>query len=837
MHLPRFRAPALLLLLATAAGTRAQAQTQIQTQRGSAAHRAGGAASQKASAARNASTKDAAAKDPAANGSVNVGARLDMLVRLQGAAVSSGDPAQIASASREMNAELLRLLAMIATGENRTDEAMDLYRASLVLHPADDVALQLASLLAHNGHANEALQLAEQATQSDPHKVRAFTTLAAVLRSLHRDREAIAPLNTALQLDPKPEIALALGSAMLGAHEKEQAAAVFQRLLAATDGAPVWHVAIGDAYREADDPLNAAAEFEKALAKDPRAPHAEFFLGLVDLQVHEWGPNPDSYVHLRKAVEQNPREYLANFYLGALEATDGRDLASSDRHLHVAAEADPNQPEVWIYLGQNANREHHSDEAIADLRKAVQLTGRDEARNHFQIRRAYFTLGRLLIAEEKRDEGEKYLADYRRTGVADAATATASIAEKTGRMDGSVADAPDAAGLRYLAKAAAPGAAATASVEAAGSTSSNVAAQPAGATAEQVSVTQANVEQQASPQLRAAESRLQAMLRNGFNDLGTAEARQGDYAGALKDFQQAERFGDASPQLLHNIAIAAYRLNNSAEVQRALTEYFGTAPAPQDPRARLMLAMANFDLGHFREAAHDFQAAGDAALSDPRTTYSYALSLARDGQAKQANALADRLVSAGGLPPDKLALVCNVYFLAENYESSQSCYSKAAQQDPTLPRAQYFVGESLIHLDRPAEAIAPLEAELRISPGEPNVESSLAFAMSQTGHKDEALTVLEKTTAAHPENAQAQYQLGKLLAEQGKPTEAIPHLEASVHSDPGKDYAHYQLATALRKAGRTAEAEREFAAYRQIKDQHRNDRAAPKGAQPDRATP
>ena len=99
------------------------------------------------------------------------------------------------------------------------------------------------------------------------------------------------------------------------------------------------------------------------------------------------------------------------------------------------------------------------------------------------------------------------------------------------------------------------------------------------------------------------------------------------------------------------------------------------------------------------------------------------------------------------------------------------------------------------------------------------------------------MTLLQKTTTAHPENAESQYQLGKLLAEQGKTAEAIPHLEASVQHDAGKDYAHYQLATALRKTGRTADAEREFALYRQIKDQHRNDRAAPKGAQPERATP
>ena len=87
--------------------------------------------------------------------------------------------------------------------------------------------------------------------------------------------------------------------------------------------------------------------------------------------------------------------------------------------------------------------------------------------------------------------------------------------------------------------------------------------------------------------------------------------------------------------------------------------------------------------------------------------------------------------------------------------------------------------------------------------------------------------MLTRTVAAHPEHADAQYQLGKLLAEQGKTADAISHLEASVHDDDTKDYAHYQLASAYRKAGRTSDAEREFATYRRIKEQHRNERAVP----------
>src|SRR5262249_7831817 len=43
------------------------------------------------------------------------------------------------------------------------------------------------------------------------------------------------------------------------------------------------------------------------------------------------------------------------------------------------------------------------------LRKAIQLTGNDEARNNYQVRRAFFALGRILVMNGKREEGNSYL--------------------------------------------------------------------------------------------------------------------------------------------------------------------------------------------------------------------------------------------------------------------------------------------------------------------------------------------------------------------------------------------------------------------------------------------
>ncbi len=47
------------------------------------------------------------------------------------------------------------------------------------------------------------------------------------------------------------------------------------------------------------------------------------------------------------------------------------------------------------------------------LRKAVSLTGTDEARSNYQIRRAYVDLGRILSASGRKAEAETFLAKAR----------------------------------------------------------------------------------------------------------------------------------------------------------------------------------------------------------------------------------------------------------------------------------------------------------------------------------------------------------------------------------------------------------------------------------------
>ncbi len=321
-----------------------------------------------------------------------------------------------------------------------------------------------------------------------------------------------------------------------------------------------------------------------------------------------------------------------------------------------------------------------------------------------------------------------------------------------------------------------------------------------------------------------SESDLKQLLAQTYNDLGTAEARQGQFAAAQTHFEEAVHSAAPTPTLLRNLGTAAFRVGDFATAVRAFSQYLQPTPlaAPiTDPRSQLMYALSLFSTGDFATAARAFKPVETDAMRDPRSAYSWAFSLSHSGDPRQANAIAAQL-SLQPLPPSVLSLVCHIFMDTESYGESAECFRKISAADPTFPLAHYQVAESLIRTDKPADAIPELRQELALSPDDPNVQYSLAFALLQTSNKPEALKLLSTITATHPDMAQPQYQYGKLLLESADLPGAISHLEQAEKADASLDYIHYQLQAAYRKAGRTADADREARLYREIKSRHRD---------------
>lgn len=682
---------------------------------------------------------------PAPKSAVSGSAMDDLPARLQavGVAQQSGDVAKIASANRNLIAVALRAMAELKLAQGDTAKAIDLYKQSLEFENTPDAHIALALAYMRARRTDDALAEIEPVTKSDPKNADAWNVQGKLQMDRKQWRPATESLTRSLELQSNVMVAYALATAYLNLHENDKAEIIFKRLTEATGDRASLHIMIGRAYQNAGMMDEAVREFNRAAALDPKGTRAHYFIGLLYMAQNEWVATPQARGQFTEEVKVNPRDFFGNFFLGYIDNAD-KLYDDSDRYLKVAALDKPEWPEPYLYMGLNAYARHDNQKAEDLLRKAIELTGDDKARNNYQIRRAYYVLGRICIESGRKDEGVGYtriFSEMQDKTMADS-RANTPASKMQGTMGSGMAGEPSVPTTAVMDPGAQPG-----------------------DTAPQLTA-------QEKAELKNTEQRLSAILGNSFNDLGTSEARQKQYAAALSYFQQAEKWNPAVPHLMRNIGFAAFRSNQYAESARALK--VAIQQEPGDKIISPMLAMALFSSDQYAGAAKAFDQVGDVAYSDPRVAYAWAASLARTNQPDNAAAILARM-SQQPLSPDALLLVGQVYSEIGNQKQALATFQKALQESPSLQRAHYYSGMSQLHLKQSTEAVTEFEAELKLN----------------------------------PDDADTQYQLGKTLLEQGKPKDAIPHLEAAAKVNPNFDDVHNQLQIAYRKTGRPADADRE----------------------------
>ena len=693
--------------------------------------------------------------------SLNGSAMEDLPARMQAVAVAqqSGDPANIASANRKLIATTLRALAEIKLTEGNNNQAVDLYKQSIEYEdtPAAHVALSLVYMRAQR--TDEALAEIGPVLKADPNNADAWDVQGKLYMDKKAWRDAAYSFNRSLELQSNVIVAYALATSYLNQGDKAKAEVIFKQLTDATGDRGSLHIMIGRAYQNAGMMDDAVREFNRAAALDPKATRAHYFIGLLYMAQNEWVATPQARDEFTQEVKINPQDFFGNFFLGYIDNND-KLYDDSDRYLKAAARDKPEWPEPYLYMGLNAFARKDDKKAEELLRKAIELTGDDKARNNYQIRRAYYVLGRICIQSGRKEEGVGYtkiFSDMQEKTMADS-RANTPASKMQGTMGSGMAGEPSVPTTAVI----------------------NPSAQP-GDEAPQLTA-------QEKADLKSTEQKLNVLLGNAYNDLGTSEARQKQYAAALTYFQQAEKWNPAVPHLMRNIGFAAFRASEYPESARALK--VAIQQEPGDKMIPPMLAMALFSSDQYADAAKAFDQVGDVAYSDPRVAYAWATSLARTNQPDKANAILARM-SQQQLSPDALLLVGQVYSDLGKQQQAIATYQKAIQQNPSLQRAHYYTGMAQLRLKQPNDAVKEFEAELKLN----------------------------------PDDAEAQYELGKTLLEQGKARDAIPHLQAAAKANPNLDNVHNQLQAAYRKTGRTADADREAKLAAEAKN-----KAAPKPA-------
>jgi len=725
----------------------------------------------------------------------------ELQLRLDGLeqAKRSEDPEKIDVASRGVVALGLRQVASLRLLQGAFPQAAELYKRSLDFEEIPDTHVDLAVAYMRGKLPDKALSEAANAILSDAQNFRAWHVQGKTWMMKKDYQHAAESLARSISMHPDLDAAYALAISFLQLHQKDKAAAVFQQMIEVGGDRAGLHVLFGRAYRDAELMQDAVREFNRAIAMDARSTHAHYFLGLAYLIRNEWRPTADARQQFLEEIVLNPKDFFGNYFMGVITSGE-KDYAASDHYLTVAATDKPEWPEPWLYLGLNASGRGENEAAETLLRKAIQLTGNDESRNNYQIRRAYFVLGRLLSAKGKREEAALAMQRAREMEAKTLAESHQKIAAMGGASKLEVADIVDDTSDVAFDHVLDP--------------ASKLDAQ---------TLARANLTDSEKEEANIREQQLRSVLGSAFNDLATSEARRQQYGLALAHFREAERWEPRTPGLLRNIGIAAVRVNNYSQAAEVLRKV--VAENPQDTLARSLLGLSLFMTDQYVEAAQAFAPIRKLVVKDPGLGYAWATSLIRTNQNKEAASILEEL-ERQEFTADTLVLIGQSWADMGDNLHALTVFRKALAQNASIPKAHYYSGLALIRLDQPAGAAAEFRFELARDPHDADTQYHLGFALLQESKSAEAKKILTDLLLSYPDHAEAHYQLGKLLLDEGNIVQAVPHLETAARLSPDKDYVHYQLQAAYRRQSRPQDAERELKLYREIKERNRERTAA-----------
>lgn len=719
------------------------------------------------------------------------------------AARTSADPFAASQANKHVVSLALRQLAKLHMILAAYPKSIALYQRSLDFDDVPDVHADLALAEIGARRLDDALVEVNKTLTANPLDSRALAIRGRIFMARSQYREAAENLAAAVRNNSDVETLYALAISYLSTKDpsdKPKAAETFQRMIQVAGDSGSLHVLFGRAYRDAQDMPAAIREFERAVALDQSAPHAHYFLALARLAVNEWKPTPEIRKEFLKELEFHPRDYLANYLLGFLASND-RDYATSDRFLKSAAESGPTWPEPWLYLGINAYAQNDITHAEEYLRKAVVLTGSDESRSNYQIRRAYVTLGRILAASGQAQESELFLGKAR------------DLQKKTMELT-----------QQQISSVIAEGGGTMGAVVPLDSSRESEVAPPLPAyidpfaRVDAVAFTSTSLTKDQQAAFAAREKQLRAILGLGFNDLATSEAMRGEFLAAIGHYQEAEQWDSAIPGLYRNLGVAAFRMQNYPETIRALSR--DLARSPSDAPARAMLGSAYFASDEFANAAKTISLLGERAMRDPVLGYAWAASLVRLGDLQRASQILEE-AEKNQLPPDTILLIGKLWTDIGNFSRALDSFQRALSLNASAPRAHYFAGVAYTQWQKPAEAIAEFRAQLALTPDDPETKNNLGYVFIEQGKLADAESLFREVLQNHPGNGMAQYQLGKILLDRDEVRGALEQLEGAARALPDADYVHYQLQAAYRKASRIEDADRELQLYKEIKSRNR----------------
>jgi tetratricopeptide (TPR) repeat protein len=690
----------------------------------------------------------------------------------------TGDQERASAEYKAFLSEALRRTANAHSHKGDFTGASQLFQDALDLAP-DDANLHLDYALACLDHGNlpEAKAQGEKAVQLAPNDPHAQFVLGWTLYTAGEYAAAKPHLEAAVVATPTFEVGYNLALTYLKLDDLTHARLLFDEMLVGLGDSASIHIYFGHAYGQTGHTDKAIEEYKRALAKDPKIAQAHYFLGLAYLDRDEDKGWEEDAQEQRAEIQNNPNDFRAHYELGNI-ALKLRRVDEAEKELKRAAELAPDNPDPLIYLGELYASQNRSQEAEAAMRKAIALTT-DVSRGGYQINRAHYVLGRILVQSGQREEGVKELK------------LSSELREQSHpelQRNGKPQDAPSLT-----------------------TKENQVHPDP---TLENMTPADRQV-------LESYLDNLKPAIADAYNNLGVAAAGQKNFVEAMHYFHKAAEWNPSLAMVDRNQGMAAFYAGAYPDaippLQRQIEQH------PDDVRARAALGLSYFSVENYAATVRTLQPLTEEVNSDPGLGLAYAVSLVKTKKYEEGMA---RLKSLEQANPDSSGVhVAIGEANADQHIHSVAIdeYRKALAIAPKEPRTHFLLGLSLLEQGTLPEAAQEFRTALALDPRDSSTKYHLAYTLIQMQRKEEGQKLLLEVVQQDPKYADAFYQLAKLQLEQGDTKTAISNLEAGAHLTPDSEYIHYQLAMAYRRDSRPQDAEHEMQLYETLKQRRRGD--------------
>jgi tetratricopeptide (TPR) repeat protein len=624
---------------------------------------------------------------------------------------------KLSEAAEQYRAFLAQALGELAIGYSLAQDythAAELFDEALTLEPdSPSLLLDDARTALSLGNLDHARTLAAEFIRKHPGDrgllAQAHQVLGRALLKLNRNQEARKELEAAVALDPTFPNGYDLAVACLDLGDERCAAQIFTEMEKSFGDTPQIHMAFGRAYSESDFQPRAVTEFRRAIEENPRMAGAHYLLAAVLLATGaDESHGNGAETELKKELVISPRDAGTYATLGRIAITR-HNYPEAETYLKKATLLDSRSPDAYLSLGQIYFETNRFMEAEAALRQCIDLTT-DVSRNRYQVQKAHFTLGRILM----------------RKGQQDAAHAEMNISRELANKT----LAQDKKNLTGL-------------MDTAGSEDVSAPAAEARSTTPLAAITTDRLK------LREVESRKEQIrlpVADSYNNLGAIAATGNNYSDAVTYFKHAAVWNPSLEGLDYNWGRAAFAGSQFADAILPLSRY--VKAHPEDTGGRSVLAISHFMTGNYQACIESLESAMGKVDLTPQAEYVYAESMVRTGQIASGIERLEALEKLHPEIPDLHRALGEALGRQGEKQRALEELRTAIQLSPRDADSHYDLGKMEVENGNPAAAIPELEMATRLMPNIEKFHQELADAY----------------TAAHrPADAQKEVETSNLL--------------------------------------------------------------------------